>query len=136
MSKCCLDTKCIQCCRETNMLLTYEDIEKITRLGYDRMYFVEERNGWLQMKNSQDLCVFHTGETCRIYEDRPLGCTLYPVVYDNDNHCAILDRDCPQKHKFSLGKNKVRKLDTLVSTLRRERAQRKKNSTINEKPTP
>lgn len=117
------------------MLLTYEDIEKIAKLGYDRAYFVEERDGWLQLKNSQGRCVFHTGETCRIYKDRPLGCTLYPVVYDNDNHCAILDRECPQKQKFSLGKNNVRKLGTLVSTLRRERAQRIKISTTNEKGT-
>jgi hypothetical protein len=108
------------------MLLSYQDIENLTRLGYDRTFFVEERNGWLQLKNLQGLCVFQTGGSCRIYKDRPKGCTLYPVVYDNDDHRAILDQECPQKHWFSLGKNKIRTLNALVATLRRERDQRKK----------
>jgi Fe-S-cluster containining protein len=132
MSNRCLNSKCIQCCKETNMLLTNQDIEKITKLGYDRPYFIQELNGWLQLKNSQGRCVFHTGDRCSIYQYRPEGCTLYPVVYDNDNHCAILDRECPQRQTFSLGKHHVQKLDALISTLRRERTQRKK-SKINEK---
>jgi hypothetical protein len=108
------------------MLLTYHDIEIITKLGYDSTYFIEELNGWLQLKNSQGRCVFHTGEICSIYKHRPEGCTLYPVVYDNDNHCAILDHECPQRRMFSLGTHQAQKLDTLISTLQNEQAQRKK----------
>jgi len=127
MSNQCLDIKCIQCCKETNMLLTYQDIEKITKLGYDSTSFVEELDGWLQLKNSQGRCVFHTGETCSIYQHRPKGCTLYPVVYDNDNHCAILDRECPLRHTFSFGRHHAEKLDKLISVLKDERTQRRSN---------
>lgn len=126
MSNCCLNTKCIKCCKETNMVLTYHDIEIITKVGYDQTYFVTERSGWFQLKNSHGRCIFHTGDACSIYEHRPEGCTLYPVVYDNDNQCAILDSECPQRQLFSLGRGSVRKLTTLVSTLQYERAERKK----------
>jgi Fe-S-cluster containining protein len=124
MSSCCLETKCIQCCIETNMILSYRDIENIQKMGYDRQFFVSERNGWLQLKNHQDRCVFHNGTRCTIYHQRPEGCTLYPVVYDKDNHCAILDSECPQKHCFPLVKSKIQQLLDLISTLEHERNQR------------
>jgi Fe-S-cluster containining protein len=128
MTTCCLRTRCIRCCRHTNMLLTSDDIKAITRLGYEPTYFIEEHNGWLQLKNAQDRCVFHTGERCGIYDHRPLGCMLYPIVYDIDSRNAILDADCPQRQQFSLNARNVRTLTTLIATLQRERAQRNKNS--------
>ena len=131
----CLETKCIQCCIETNMVLSYRDIENIQKMGYDRKFFVSERNGWLQLKNHQGRCVFHNGTRCSIYEQRPEGCTLYPVVFDKDNNCATLDRECPQKQSFFLEKSVVRTLNILISTLQRERIQRKKNLAINEEHT-
>ena len=124
MSTCCLRTKCNRCCRHTNMLLTARDIATITSLGYNRTYFVEERNSWLQLKNAHGRCVFHTGERCSIYDHRPEGCMLYPVVYDADLRCAILDSECPQQHQFFLGKRNVRKLMVLIETLQYERSQR------------
>ncbi|MCJ7697381.1 MAG: YkgJ family cysteine cluster protein [Thermoplasmata archaeon] len=124
MSNRCLETKCIQCCKETNMLLSYHDIEKIQKLGYDHAFFLREHGGWLQLKNSQGRCVFHTGEKCTIYEHRPKGCSFYPIVYDKDNNGAILDSECPQKLCFPLIKSKIQQLLHLISTLERERNQR------------
>jgi uncharacterized protein len=122
----CLGTKCIQCCIETNMLLSYHDIEKIQEMGYDPQFFVLERNGWLQLKNHKGRCVFHNGMRCTIYKQRPEGCTLYPVVYDKDNNCATIDQECPQKQSFFIKKNVGSTLITLISTLQRERTRRKK----------
>ena len=127
MTTCCLRTRCIRCCRHTNMVLTSEDIAAITRLGYEPTYFVEEHNGWLQLKNAQDRCVFHTGERCSIYDHRPAGCRLYPIVYETNSRRAILDADCPQRQQFSLKTRNVHTLTTLIATLQRERAQRNKN---------
>ena len=127
MTECCLETKCFQCCKETNMLLSYHDIENIQKLGYDREFFVKEHNGWLQLKNNKDNCVFHNNTYCTIYEQRPEGCTLYPVVYDNDNQCEILDSDCPQKQCFLLSKEKTRQLYRLITLLQKERTERKKD---------
>jgi Fe-S-cluster containining protein len=108
------------------MLLTTRDIERIAGLGYHHTFFVEERNGWLQMKNAHGRCAFHTGEYCSIYDHRPEGCRLYPVVYNADRRCAILDAECPEKQRFSLGERKVCKLMLLISTLHDERSQRRR----------
>jgi Fe-S-cluster containining protein len=124
MVNCCLESKCIRCCIETNMVLSYRDIENIQKMGYDRQFFVSENKGWLQLKNHQGHCVFHDGTRCNIYYHRPEGCTLYPVVYDKDSNGAILDNECPQKHCFSLSKAKSRKLDLLISILEKERTER------------
>jgi len=126
MSNCCLETKCIECCIETNMLLSYRDIENIQKMGYDQKFFVLEFNGWLQLKNHQGRCVFHNETRCSIYDQRPEGCSLYPVVYDKDNQCAILDSECPQKNCFPLVKSKIQQLFDLISLLERERNQRYK----------
>ena len=131
MSSCCLETKCIQCCIETNMLLSYHDIENIQKMRYDQKFFISKRNGWLQLKNHQGRCVFHNGTRCTIYDQRPEGCTLYPVVYDKDNKSAILDGECPQKQCFPLKKSKTQQLIDLISTLERERSQREKQKKKN-----
>jgi Fe-S-cluster containining protein len=125
MSNYCLETKCMQCCTETNMLLSYHDIEKIKKRGIDPLLFIVESDGWLHLKNSHGRCVFHDGDKCTIYEDRPEGCTLYPVVYDADNHHAVLDEECPQRHCFPLEKPRANQLVTLIATLKHERTQRR-----------
>jgi Fe-S-cluster containining protein len=130
MSSVCLETKCIQCCIETNMILSYRDIENIQKQGYEQKFFVTEHDGWLQLKNDKGRCVFHNGTRCTIYHQRPEGCTLYPVVYDKDNQKAILDSECPQKHCFSLSKNKSQQLDNLVCLLEKERSDRTSQRTI------
>ncbi len=125
MPNCCLETKCIQCCTQTNMLLSYQDIEEIQKIGYDGAFFIQKHHGWLQLKNTDGRCVFHNGNTCTIYSQRPEGCTLYPVVYDNDHKAAILDSECPKKNCFQLSKPKAEQLYALVSRLEEERNQRK-----------
>jgi len=127
MTNCCLETKCSLCCIQTNMILTSQDIETIKKVGYPVKFFVSEQNGWLQLKNDKGRCVFHNGTFCVIYDHRPKGCVLYPVVYDNDHRCAILDRDCPQKHCFTLSDTKSEQLATLISLLEDERTERKKD---------
>jgi uncharacterized protein len=124
MTNRCLETKCIQCCRQTNMILSYHDIEKILKLGYEPSFFTEESDGWLQLKNRHGRCVFHSGEKCTIYQHKPEGCTLYPVVYLKDENKAILDSTCPSKKCFSLSHENMQKLSDLVAVLERERADR------------
>jgi len=118
MKSCCMDYKCIQCCLETNMILSYQDIDRIKRLGFDINFFVTERDGWLQLKNQDGRCVFH--------KDRPDGCKLYPIIYDKDKKHAIFDKDCLQKDKFLMSKSITKQLYDIVSKLESERAERKK----------
>jgi Fe-S-cluster containining protein len=133
MSNCCLETKCMQCCVDTNMILSYRDIETIQKIGYDYHFFVSEHNGWLQLQNDKGRCVFHNGTQCTIYDKRPEGCTLYPMVYDKDLKSAILDSECPQRHCFPLVKSTEQQLFDLIATLERERNQRQKKKRKKEK---
>lgn len=52
-----------------------------------------------RLKNLDGRCVFLDldGKKCKIYEMRPLGCRLYPVVWDPERG-AIVDEECPMRH--------------------------------------
>ena len=120
----CLETTCSLCCLNTNMVLTAQDIEILTNVGYQSTFFVTRRNGWLQLKNKKGRCVFHNGLHCTIYRHRPEGCRLYPIVYDKDTRSAIIDNECPQKQYFPLTQQKERQIQALVSLLEKERKER------------
>jgi Fe-S-cluster containining protein len=108
------------------MILSYQDIKTIEKIGFNQEFFVTKHNGWLQLKNQNGRCVFHNGTLCTIYDQRPEGCTLYPAVYDDDANRAVLDTECPQRHCFHLSDKKTQQLTTLISRLKKERAKRKK----------
>jgi Fe-S-cluster containining protein len=102
------------------MPLSKKDIEQIKRLGFNYAYFVINKDGWLQLKNYNGRCVFNDGNQCSIYENRPEGCKLYPIIYDEDKNCTILDEDCPHRDEF-----KILKLDTvtLISLIKKLKAE-------------
>lgn len=115
------------------MVLTTQDIRTLEKLGYEPRTFVAQRNGWLQLRNSKGRCVFHNGTICTIYEHRPEGCVLYPIVFNKDHRRAIYDRGCPQKQCFPLSPTKERQLHFLIQRLeaeRRNRVQRKTKNTV------
>ena len=102
------------------MLISNRDIKRIEKLGFSINFFVDDVEGWLQLKNKNGLCVFHDGTKCLIYPQRPKGCTLYPVIYDADNDCAIIDEDCPYGSHFSISNDIKKQLFFLVSKIKTE----------------
>ena len=122
----CINIKCIQCCKDTNMLLSKTDIKRIESLGYSCDFFVDTQNGWFQLNNRDGHCVFHNGMKCLIYEHRPEGCKLYPIIYDKDKKHVVFDKDCPQRDKFHMSKSITKQLYDLVSKIECERAEQKK----------
>ncbi len=84
---------CGRCCRDLEVPLRDEDIERIESLGYSAWEFVDYEKafyrgdkflGYAIKKNPvTDECVFLDPETkrCRIYHNRPLACRLYPFVF-------------------------------------------------------
>lgn len=103
------------------MLLSNNDINRIEKHGFSRDFFVDNVNGWLQLKNKNGHCVFHDEKICLIYPQRPEGCRLYPVIYDADDDCAIIDTDCPYKTYFSITTECKKRLFSLVSKIESER---------------
>ena len=117
----CLQYGCIKCCLNTEMPLSVLDIARIKGLGFSEDSFIVKKNGNRQLKNLSGRCVFHNGQRCAIYNHRPEGCQLYPVIFDEDTREAILDSYCPYHDKFQLTPSISRKVIKLVRKLDMEK---------------
>ena len=93
---------CNQCCYKTEMPLTQIDIERIVSLGYDVKEFTRRLHGLSVLKNINGHCFFLKNNKCSIYDFRPQGCKLYPLVYDVSNNMIKIDTECPNRERFKL----------------------------------
>ncbi len=79
---------CLDCCRGKHVYLTFDDVGRISSLGYDPSEFVTlsvEGNSVYPILSIREWdlgCVFHDPETgkCRIHEVKPLICRMYPFM--------------------------------------------------------
>ena len=97
----CLE--CGDCCLETEMLLSKKDIDRLEKKGFKSKYFSRQNNeGYVVLKNRKGHCIFFDVEQkrCKIYEDRPMGCRLYPIIFD-DMKGIIADTLCPANNKWT-----------------------------------
>ncbi|MHA1650457.1 MAG: YkgJ family cysteine cluster protein [Candidatus Helarchaeota archaeon] len=94
---------CAKCCAQTEMLLSNEDIKRITsHIHQPRQKFSYIRDGYVFLKNENRYCVFLDLETkkCSIYEIRPVGCRFYPIIYNPYTKRCVIDRDCSNKNNI------------------------------------
>lgn len=98
------DKYCGKCCYNTEMPLVPEDISRIEELGYSREFFVDDSSGIPRLRNINGHCVFLDPATnaCKIYEYRPIGCRLYPLVYDASTGTVTVDKLCPRWREVSM----------------------------------
>jgi Fe-S-cluster containining protein len=84
------------------MELSNDDIRRLEEAGYRRDQFSFLDNRGVRLVNVSGWCFFYSlaEKNCRVYEIRPLGCRLYPVVYSADEG-AIVDELCPMEHTVS-----------------------------------
>jgi hypothetical protein len=103
------------------MPLSTLDITRIMKLGYRRNDFTIRLNGggW-RLKNVSGRCVFLAEGGCRIYPNRPEGCQLYPLIYDEGLQHAVIDHLCPYGCEFKVGNEEIKKLKTLIERLEKE----------------
>lgn len=90
----CRSIRCSKCCIETQMELSEDDIRRLERLGYKRDDFAVCENGSCRLRNVNGRCYFLGENGCRVYEHRPLGCRIYPVVCVEGEGLAV-DAYCP-----------------------------------------
>ena len=90
--------KCGVCCVGTEMELLAEDIRRLIEAGYRLEDFAVEKDGVYRLKNVDGRCVFYDAESrrCKIYSIRPVGCRLYPLIYDGSG--VDVDKTCPTWH--------------------------------------
>ena len=121
--------RCGVCCRETEMLLSTEDIERLGRKGYRKEFFVRfDRAGYVKLRNRQGYCVFYDVEKrlCKVRADRPLGCRIYPVVYDEEKG-ILVDSICSaqssvtEKQKAARGRNVLVLLEKIDAEAKKRR---------------
>jgi len=84
------------------MELSSEDITRLEEIGYRLEDFAVTEDGVTRLRNVDGYCVFYSraDKKCQIYEKRPMGCYLYPVVY-LANEGAVVDDLCPMGHTVS-----------------------------------
>lgn len=121
--------RCGVCCRETEMLLSAKDIERLERKGYHRNFFVRfDSEGYSILRNQHEYCVFYDTEQrrCRVRAHRPAGCRIYPVIYHEEKG-IIVDSICPscdsvtEKQKTRQGEKVLKLLKTIDIEAKRRR---------------
>jgi uncharacterized protein len=84
-------------------MLSKEDIKRLVKKGYNKKFFLRyDKRGCAVLRNRNGYCVFYDVEKkqCKVYSDKPLGCTVYPVVLDIDDG-IIVDSICNAKDTVS-----------------------------------
>jgi len=114
----CVNHRCVQCCFRTSMPLSRLDIKRILRLGHSFDSFAAKTEGGWRLKNRSGRCVFLMRDGCRIYQFRPEGCRLYPLVWDQDSERAVLDDLCPYQDEFWVSEQDTRALRSLLGKLK------------------
>jgi len=104
------------------MLLLEDDVERIVSLGFKEGSFAVESDGFKMLRNSSSgRCVFHDGKQCTIYSNRPAGCRLYPVIFDEDLNHPVKDESCPYRDEFNISFKVKRELSGVYLKLIDER---------------
>ncbi len=120
----CLRNRCIACCLETEMPLTEDDIKRIEKLGFKRADFTVEAEGETRLRNVKKSCFFLRVGKCIVYEERPEGCRIYPLVYDVDSHKFVYDTVCIHSSEFKAKREDKDKLKRLITKLDKESSKR------------
>ncbi len=122
----CKSHHCVSCCNGTEMFLLEADVQTIVSLGFKESSFSVESDGFKMLRNNSNngRCIFHDGKRCTIYSNRPAGCRLYPVIFDEDLDHPVRDGFCPYKDEFDLSSKVKRELLDVYLKLIDERKRR------------
>jgi hypothetical protein len=92
------------------MLLCKKDIKRLEKRGFCQKQFVNfDKNGYALLKNRGGYCIFYDlkNRKCSVYEDRPSGCRVYPVILDEETG-IILDDICQSRDTITLEEKRIK----------------------------
>lgn len=122
----CLEMGCCECCIDTEMPLTEEDVARLEARGHEPSSFVVAEDGFAFLANVDRRCYFlGDDDRCREYAHRPEGCRLYPLVLDEELSRHVLDSLCPHRGDVEAGEAEERPLLELLDRLARQRGSRR-----------
>lgn len=116
---------CHVCCVETRMTLTLADIRRLESAGFSD-FARENREGDLELRNRDGRCVFLEDGRCRVYDQRPVGCQLYPLILDLGLNRVVRDDYCPHHEEFPIDPGAVSRLRRSVARESVEATQRRR----------
>lgn len=107
------------------MLLSKEDIERISKAGFKDFFSIDE-NGYILLKNlpaNPPHCIFfeETTKDCKIYAIRPRGCQFYPLILEMDDRHCIIDDYCPLAPELKIDANECQELIQFGKIIVKER---------------
>lgn len=128
----CLERGCSACCHDTEMLLTEDDVVRISAARPGVAFHAQAADGYLQLLTRDGPpapggkgrpCVFLAGDgRCSIHALRPEGCRLYPALWSDDDGRAQLDAaHCPHTDGFVLAPATADAVRRLAARLHAER---------------
>ena len=120
----CISHSCVDCCLATQMPLTEKDTDRLRKLGYDPSKYSVEDDGEIHLRNVSGKCFFLVDNRCIVYQNRPEGCRLYPLVYDVDGSKFVIDDYCPHHLNFIALRENKDNLKTLLRRVDKEREKR------------
>jgi len=100
------------------MPLSRVDVARIRGQGYKVRDFAQGHGNRRTLRNVGGRCYFLREGICTIYNARPAGCRLYPLVYNEDRHRGVMDTCCPHRDEFSVEEEDREALLLLVKELR------------------
>jgi uncharacterized protein len=131
----CIERQCSLCCHDIEMLLTDDDLRRLSRARPGEDFWFKADDGYLQLKTRDGPaarggagrpCHFLGADgLCTVHEVRPEGCRLYPAVWAEDLRAAELDSDyCPHTDGFLLPPRTADAVKRLADRLQAERRRR------------
>lgn len=118
----CRAHSCDRCCWRTRMTLTAADVERLRAAGR-RRFSRRNRDGIPQLVNRAGHCVFLVGGRCSVYEIRPEGCRLYPLILNLGTNRVERDDFCPWADEFVFDIGDERRLRRSVAAEEHEARQ-------------
>jgi Fe-S-cluster containining protein len=106
------------------MTLTEDDRIRLEAAG-SADFFSRNDDDDLELRNLGGRCVFLSRGRCRVYDMRPEGCRLYPLVLDLADDQVVRDPFCPHRHEFSCDAKDERRLRESVAKERAEAMERR-----------
>ena len=119
----CRERDCSACCVETAMTLTEADVRRLGARGHAG-FWRQNARGDLQLLNLDGRCVFLTADGCSVYDDRPEGCRLYPLVLDVERDVVRHDPFCVAADRFPITREAAARLRGSVEAEEREASRR------------
>jgi Fe-S-cluster containining protein len=92
------------------MVLCKKDIKSLEKRGFNQSQFINfDKNGYAVLKNRDGYCVFYDlkNRKCSVYEDRPKGCRVYPVILEEETG-VIIDDICQSRNTITLEEKKIK----------------------------